>query len=138
MKKLLCVWAVFHTHGGNGVLLKRDPGQVRDTGSCVSVLLLYRSKTKNDPPTPTDQTDNITPSPPEPESETSKMLCVSNASLIMQIQLSSNQVRQAFVLMCVRAGLHDLRKPKLFSRWGKVLEESQMALALHVMENTQI
>lgn len=68
------------------------------------------------------------------------MLCVSNASLIMQIQLSPNQVKQAFVLMCVcvRAGLHDLRKPKLFSRWGKVLDESQMALALHVMENTQI
>lgn len=78
-----------------------------------------------------------------PESETSKMFCVSKASSIMQIQLSPNQVKKPFVYMyicmcvCVCV-LNDLRKPKLFSQWARVPEESQMAPALCVMENTQI
>lgn len=75
----------------------------------LSVVLHLETKQ-----TPTDWTDSISVSPLVPESETSKMLCVSNASLIMQIQLSPNQVEQAFVWLCVFVcvGLHDLRKPE--------------------------
>ena len=62
----------------------------------VQGLVFLACRTENNR-TLTDWTDNISPSPTAPESETSKMLCVSNASLIMQIQLSPNQVKQPFV-----------------------------------------
>lgn len=66
------------------------------------------------------------------------MLCVSNASLIMQIQLSPNQVKQAFVLMCV-CGFAWLKGSLNYSAGGaRCLRNLKWPFALHVMENTQI
>lgn len=104
----------------SGVLLKGGPGHVGGIWGLVFLSRVWKQKQQNKP----QLSGRITsPSPSVPESETSKMLCVSNASLIMQIQLSPNQVKQTFVqvgvcvYMCV--GFHDLRKPKLFIWLGR-------------------
>ncbi len=106
----MCVCAVAYFPWASGVLLKEGPCC---WVLCFCLRLVTKTKTKKPKP-PTDWTDfNFLP-PSGPESETSKMLCVSNASLIMQIHLSPKQVKPAFVELCVRARvcLHDLRKPK--------------------------